>query len=631
MELRNCFTPKEVREALRTLPKTLKETYDRILDSVPKRSYVQAALQWIACSVRPLALGELAVAAIVDPTVAKPNYFENQLIGGGKTIRKMLSKLIDVQKTEYKYPWDFLPAEGTSTSFVDLLRDMERSIQHLGYPSHVVVFSHSSVRDYLLQQHNDADISWSFSFSEDMAHRFIAKSCLALFQNEPETAIVSNEAFCMGRKYLLNFYLARHWRTHAARLPDEEPGSMTYLLNEEPLAARLLLRAIDDYTHEEFGKVLGWESTQTEHPSPGQKLQYAACNGFSCIVDTILASNPDLDVDAATEYGSTALSFACEREHWQTANTLLERGADPNKHDGDAVPLLHASRHGADDIVRELISHGADVNVECNPGNGEDENTPLTAAIKAGHPSTTELLLIHKADPNLMSDIGTPISVAAQYGRHECMDLLWKHGASLIANDIDGPSLLEQAAASGSVETVKSLLTQGLDVNDQNRLKRLSEDLMLPANTYKLKYPVIEISPPPHRHSSGYYYSYGSPLHAAAAYGHTEVVKLLVENNAAVNKRSHYWDTPSTLARVRGHEATLAYLVSKGGVVSEPTGVCYRQDLFKASGNPNQGLRLGGIYKYEDDEDDGCKGDDALSDDDGLDGCSGQSKEQADR
>ena len=284
---------------------------------------------------------------------------------------------------------------------------------------------------------------------------------------------------------------------------------------------------------------------------------------------------------------------ACERGHWQIASTLLRRGADPNKHDGMTVPLFLASKHGADDIVRELISHSADVNVECD---SSCENTPLTAAIVAVHTSTIKLLLINGANPNVVSSLGNSISVAAQYGRHECMDLLLKHGASLEEMEIDFPSPLEYAAASGSVETVKFLLTQGLDVNEKNCLRPLKVDAMLPANTYDLTYPIVLISQP-EPHFNYNHTSYGSPINAAAAYGHTDVVKLLVENNAAVNKRSHYWETPSTLAKLRGHEVTLEYLVSKGGVALEQIEVCYRQDLFKGSGISNQGLRFCGDHR----------------------------------
>ena len=99
-------------------------------------------------------------------------------------------------------------------------------------------------------------------------------------------------------------------------------------------------------------------------------------------------------------------------------------------------------------------------------------------------------------------------------------------------------------------------------------------------------------------------------MHAAAFYGHTEIIKLLVENNAAVNERSHYWETPSTLARLRGHEEALEYLLSKGGVALEQTTVCYRQDLFKGSGDSSHGLLFCGVS--EDVEDDDVEGMDGI-------------------
>ena len=607
-DLKSCSTQNEAREKIRTLPKTLKETYDKILDLVPQRSYVRAALQWIACSVRPLSLEALAIAADHDPTVPKPNGSENRLIGGGRAIHKMLSKLIDVHEVERSSFWDILRKEQGSRSLLDIAGDWRRAYEFREYPSHIVVFAHSSVRDYLLQRHDDADISWSISFSEDMAHRFIAKSCLAIIQNLSEASSVSDTAYQEGW-HDLHMYVARHWHTHAVRLPDEEPGSLAHLLNEGRFA-RLLLCAEDNLTNDSFKDIVGLGESQTEPPSTTLKLQYAAYSGFSCVLDNLLASNPDLDVDASTEYGKTALSFACERQHWHIAHTLLQRGADPNKHDGDDVPLIDASTYGADDIVRELISHGADVNVECEP---TLENTPLTGAIIADHQNIVGLLLINGADPN--SVYPSPILVAAEYGKHECMALLLEHGASLEVEDIYSASPLELAAASGSVETVKLLLAQGLNVNEQ---MPLPAGEMLPGIRYKFRYPRITDAEL-RQNCIISYDRYGSPMHAAAAHGRTEVIKLLVENNAAVNEKSQIWETPSTLAKLRGHEEALKYLMSRGGVASEQTKVCYRQDLFYGSGDLNQGPRFREVY--DDNEDDNMEDEDMLSNDDGFDTC----------
>ena len=616
MELKSCFTSKDVREALRTLPKTLKETYDKIIDSVHERNqpYVRAALQWIACSVRPLSLDELAVAAVIDPAVAIPHGNENQLIGGGETIHKMLSKLIDVQKVEHDSLIDYQISminytKNPGSSAIEVQEDLKR----MYYPilkipgSTIVKFSHSSVRDYLLQRHDDADVSKSFSFSEDMAHRFIAGSSWVYFQSIPAAAREDEKAY-RGSWVCLLWYLLYHWHTHAVRLPDEEPGSLVHLINE-PRALSYLMLARDEYEHLKinFAGIVGWDNSQMKPLSPEQTLQYAACIGCSHLLDSILASNPNLNVNASSVVVQTALSLACEREHWPIADTLLKRGADPNKSDGSrGVPLVNASMHGADNIVKELLRHGADVNIV----SGYYGNTPLTAAIIAGHPSTIELLLIYGADLN--DSFEPPLYVAAEHGRHECMEILLEHGASLKVLNTGVPSPLEKACASGFVETVKFLLTRRVDVDGENYLKPLQPDTS-PDNVYSFEYPSITFyDRAPHLPRSrsqlcrpqGFqrFQSYGSPMHAAAFYGHTEILKLLVQHNAAINERSHYWETPSTLARLEGHEEALEYLLSKGGVALGETEVCYRQDHFKESGFSGNGLK---VCEVCDDYDDG--------------------------
>jgi hypothetical protein len=67
--LRKCLTLIEVREALKLLPKTLDETYARILCSIDKEGHGKHAfkvLQWLAYSTRPLRIEEIAEVIAVD-------------------------------------------------------------------------------------------------------------------------------------------------------------------------------------------------------------------------------------------------------------------------------------------------------------------------------------------------------------------------------------------------------------------------------------------------------------------------------------------------------------------------------------------------------------------------------------
>ena len=137
---------------------------------------------------------------------------------------------------------------------------------------------------------------------------------------------------------------------------------------------------------------------------------------------------------------------------------------------------------------------------------------------------------------------------------------------------------------------VKFLLERGLDVNDGNRPKAESEDPMSLDTRYALKYPTTKLWRRPQYHIL---ISCGSALYAAAAFGHTEFIKVLTENNAAVNVKSHYGETPSTLASFGSHKAALEYLLKNGGSAEAMADVCYRRDIFlQDSDYSNQSYNL---------------------------------------
>ena len=79
--LRNCINVLQIRRELKKLPKTLDDTYARILQMIPRnlRKVAHAALQLLAVSFRPLTVEEVAEATAVgyenekfDPVLQKP-------------------------------------------------------------------------------------------------------------------------------------------------------------------------------------------------------------------------------------------------------------------------------------------------------------------------------------------------------------------------------------------------------------------------------------------------------------------------------------------------------------------------------------------------------------------------------
>lgn len=69
-----------------------------------------------------------------------------------------------------------------------------------------------------------------------------------------------------------------------------------------------------------------------------------------------------VDVNSKTEYGSTALFYACDRGHKDLVKYLLEKGADPNAKDSfyNATPMTWAQMNSQNEIIGMLLKSGAD-------------------------------------------------------------------------------------------------------------------------------------------------------------------------------------------------------------------------------------------------------------------------------
>jgi len=116
---------------------------------------------------------------------------------------------------------------------------------------------------------------------------------------------------------------------------------------------------------------------------------------------------PESFVKAATEGNTKAVEM------------FLAAGMDPDVEANGTRAILESSC-GEIDIVRLLINAGAEVNVAKKGG-----GTPLEEAANARSPEIVRLLLSNGADPNL----GSPLSMARKRNSREIMDILIKAGA----------------------------------------------------------------------------------------------------------------------------------------------------------------------------------------------------------
>ncbi len=181
-------------------------------------------------------------------------------------------------------------------------------------------------------------------------------------------------------------------------------------------------------------------------------------------------------------------------------------GVDARDKEG-LTKLYRASENGRDDVVRSLLAEGANVNRKCfyigakNSEGAKNGTTSLHAAANGDHLNIVKILL--------------------------------ENGANIDVRDINGCTPLWLASMDGHADIACYLIEHGADVNL--------------ANGYE---------------SRGY--SGGTPLATAVSLERTEVVKILLDNGALVNKATWRGDTPLGEALASGNSEIIEQLRRAG-------------------------------------------------------------------
>src|SRR5205814_5245918 len=138
--------------------------------------------------------------------------------------------------------------------------------------------------------------------------------------------------------------------------------------------------------------------------------------------------------------GATPLWLAAARASTRMTEKLLGAGANPNAAlvSGESALMAAASR-GSVDVVRALVTHGADVNAREMRGS----QTALMWAIAEKRSEVARYLIEHGADVKTKSKVGlTPFLFAAQQGDLDSARLLAAAGVDISAPGPDGRSPL---------------------------------------------------------------------------------------------------------------------------------------------------------------------------------------------
>ena len=161
----------------------------------------------------------------------------------------------------------------------------------------------------------------------------------------------------------------------------------------------------------------------------------------------------------------------------QSRNALFARMAI--EQEARDIPILLVTVNGQLHAVKDLISAGADVNVQAPGG----LKTALHLTAEFNYPSIAEVLIKAHANVNARTRNGTtPLHVAAQNGRVALITMFAKAGATIdVISDI-GCTPLHEAAAHGHREAVIKLLALKANPGIKDRRYHLTAANLAQAN-----------------------------------------------------------------------------------------------------------------------------------------------------
>jgi len=313
-------------------------------------------------------------------------------------------------------------------------------------------------------------------------------------------------------------------------------------------------------------------------------LHVAARCGHTEIAKLLISTGANKE--AQNKFKQTPLHLAADKGHTEIAKLLISAGANKEAQNYQKLTPLHvATQWNYAEVAQLLISAGTNKEAQ-----NEYKETPLHIAAEWDHTGVAQLLISAGANKEaLLKNLCTPLHIAAEHGKAGVAKLLLDAKANIEAKDDNGNTPLILASLNNQKTIVQFFIEKGaLWCVTNNKNKNALEIARAENHTeivplLHLDYLIIQASIYGHpsivkkliaagsKIDSKNHYE-ASPLHLAAANGHTEVAQLLI--SAGANKEAqtsdNSWDwtykkyTPLHMAAQNGHTEVAQLLISAG-------------------------------------------------------------------
>lgn len=506
--LQGCLKPRQIRVALKSLPKTLDETYARILANIPEEHSEDARriLQCLISAFYPLDVKEVAEIVAINPSEGPIFDLDN--------------KLYD--------PQDVLTI---CSSLVSVIPSTRRILGHhteeKEFSFKEIRLAHYSVKEYLISNRIESALASMYSINERLAHDAMAGFCiryLLQFDKDDLGRGLPGSQCELLEKALFAPYAARCWGRHFRAAAPEKSSSnhrnALALTKDQRILRNALKLQKSWWEHNSIYDHSDLLAMDTINP-----LYYASLHGLTSVVSTLLDLGED--VHSLGPRG-TALAVACNSGHADAVQLLLQAGANIE---------LDAS------AISEWRGDGY---------------TPLNHAVRGKHVNLVKLLLAKGADVNEFHNhnLITSLQDACINGDEEMVDLLLSAGARV--NDEPGykGNSLASAIIGGNMSIIHKL--QNLGARLDLRQKDDFVSIYLPGRIGNAQAGARELlSMNVFQDPQEKAFVQSSLLRVAVRRGYEDLVSMMLHIGTDVNSHNHFGKTPLIIAAERTTSGTL--------------------------------------------------------------------------
>ncbi|GBN09836.1 Ankyrin-3 [Araneus ventricosus] len=270
-------------------------------------------------------------------------------------------------------------------------------------------------------------------------------------------------------------------------------------------------------------------------------LHIAVLYGHINILEMLLELEKRKDINDKNKDSLTPLLIASDRGYCEITRLLLANGADPNNMSGQLLPLHMAVVRGHSELIEILIKAGA--NVTLRDGEG---SSAIELAIMCRNLEIMETLLeLSKLDINLKGHNGrTLLHDAAISGSLQIVKSLVDKGAAINDRDSTDAKPIHIAAKEGHQDIVEYFLSEGLDIDDRGENGWCLLHYAAAGNQFEICECLLKNSL-----NFNAVDAHGcTPLHVAARMGNADVLHTLLYYGAYYDFRNERNETPIDVA-----------------------------------------------------------------------------------